>query len=146
MASGQRRGSAGGDVSAGDLATRNFIHAESRTSLFEIERLMRSARIRHLLIVDAGRLVGVLSYRDVLEFALARSPGAEALRSALASDLMQRDPVVAPPGLSLRDAARRMLAHRVGCLPVVDGPPSEKRVIGLLTEAALLRAAFQLDR
>jgi CBS domain-containing protein len=128
----------------GDLARRNFIHAESETTLFEVEQLMRSARIRHLMIIDGGRLAGVLSYRDLLEFALAKGPSPEALRSALASELMRRDPIVAAPTLTLRDAARRMLAHRIGCLPVVDGPPSESRVVGVLTEADLLRAAFQL--
>ncbi len=131
----------------GEIALRNFIHASAETSLFEVARIMSSAGIRHLVLVDGGRLAGVLSYRDVQDFAVAQTLGVaagEALRSACAAELMRRDPVTAEPGMKLREAARRMLAHRVGCLPVVEGAPPESRIVGVLTESDLLRAAFRL--
>jgi CBS domain-containing protein len=131
----------------GEIALRNFIHASAETSLLEVARLMGSARIRHLLVVDGGRLSGVLSYRDVQDYAFLRNPeggGLEVLRSARAAELMRRDPITAQPSLKLRDAARRMLAHRIGCLPIVEGEPPDARVVGMLTESDLLRAAFRL--
>jgi acetoin utilization protein AcuB len=130
---------------AGDLALRNFIHAPGETSLLDAQRLMRSARIRHLLIVEDGRLLGIVSYRDLLEVAAASPEALAALRTARADALMQRDPVVVAPETKLREAARRMVAHRVGCLPVVQGKDADARVIGILTESELLRAAFELS-
>ena len=67
-----------------DIALRNFIYASAETSLFDVARLMASARIRHLVLVDGDRLAGVLSYRDVQDFAagLARGAGtSDALRA-----------------------------------------------------------------
>jgi acetoin utilization protein AcuB len=145
------RGSSKGDDfgrrEVADVALRNFIHARGETSLLEVAQLMSSARIRHLLIVEDRRLAGVLSYRDVLEFAVSGGAGAtalEGLRATRAAELMRRDPIVVEPTTNLREAARRMVAHRVGCLPVVDGPSPDARVVGILTESDLLRAAFGL--
>jgi len=131
-----------------DIALRNFIYASAETSLFDVARLMASARIRHLVLVDGDRLAGVLSYRDVQDFAAGRARGAgtsDALRASRAAELMRRDPITAAPGMTLREAARRMLAHRVGCLPVVEGAPPDARVVAVLTESDLLRAAFRLE-
>lgn len=115
----------------------------------EAERLMRSARIRHLPVIEDGELRGVLSYRDLLEVALAeleRDPGRlPAVRSQTIGSLMSRDPVTATESTTLREAALRMVRHRIGCLPVVKGrAPDGVRVVGLLTESDLIRATLGL--
>jgi acetoin utilization protein AcuB len=125
------------------IMLRNFVFAGPEMTAYEAERLMRSARIRHLPVVSQGELCGMLSYRDLLEFTLAqleRDPrGGEALRAKTIESLMARDPVTAASGTTLREAALRMLRHRIGCLPIVDGA----RVVGLLTESDLIRAALR---
>jgi acetoin utilization protein AcuB len=130
---------------------RNFISAEPGMNAYEAERMMRSARIRHLPVVSDGELVGIVSYRDLLQFALEhleREPsGVETLRSRAIESLMSRDPVTATSGTTLHEAALRMLRHRIGCLPIVDGrAKGSTRVIGLLTESDLLRAALRPSR
>jgi acetoin utilization protein AcuB len=144
---GTEKGSGPGGPRVSDILLRDFVSADAETSLADVVQIMNSARIRHLVLVAGGQLQGVLSYRDVQDYALLRSPrapGLDALRDARARDLMRRDPIIAGPEMKLRDAARRMLAHRVGCLPVVDGAPPAARLVGLLTESSLLRAAFEL--
>jgi acetoin utilization protein AcuB len=126
---------------------RNFISAEPGMSAYEAERMMRSARIRHLPVVSDGELVGVLSYRDLLQFALDHLElglrGVEALRARPIESLMSRDPVTATSETTLREAAQRMLRHGIGCLPIVDG---NSHVVGLLTESDLIRAALRPTR
>lgn len=127
---------------------RNFIHVAPEATAQDARQLMRSARIRHLPVVSNGVLLGLLSYRDLLEFALRqaeRDPGAlDALRASTVAALMTADPVAATPSSTLEEAALRMLRHRVGCLPIVDGPdPARALVVGLLTESDVIRAALR---
>lgn len=128
------------------IMLRNFMFAGPEMTAYEAERMMRSARIRHLPVVSNGELCGILSYRDLLEFALGRLEGEprgiEALRAKSIEALMSRDPVTATSGTTLREAALRMLRHRIGCLPIVEGA----RVVGLLTESDLIRAALRPER
>jgi len=104
------------------------------------------ATTRHLVVLDPkGRVVGILSLRDLLEVSLARLrlPEAERARTPLrpmaVSDLMSRPVETIGPGEVLAAAANRMISHRIGCLPVVrkDGV-----MIGLVTDADLLEAAY----
>jgi acetoin utilization protein AcuB len=146
---GAKDGPLGGRVR--QIMLRNFVSADPEMTAYEAERMMRSARIRHLPVVSDGALVGVLSYRDLLQFALdhlGREPrGLEALRERTIESLMSRDPITAGSGTSLREAALRMLRHRVGCLPIVEGRgPADARVVGLLTESDLIRAALRPPR
>ena len=135
----------------GALMRVNFVSVGPEESLLDADRIMRLARIRHLPVVEAGRLVGVLSHRDVLDAAIARlekSDGVERaqhLRAISVATVMHRDPYTATEGTKLGDAARRMLRLKIGCLPVVrqgrDGP----ELVGLVTESDLLREAYAPD-
>ena len=135
----------------GALMRVNFVSVGPEESLLDADRIMRLARIRHLPVVDAGRLVGVLSHRDVLDASIARlekSDGVERaqhLRGISVATVMHRDPYTATESTSLGEAARRMLRLKIGCLPVVrqgrDGP----ELVGLVTESDLLREAYAPD-
>lgn len=51
-------------------------------------------------------------------------------------DVMQAKVITATPGETVRDAARRLLAHRISAVPVVD---DRGRVIGIVSEGDLMR-------
>src|SRR5581483_4126817 len=85
--------------------------------------LMRDRRIRHLPVVDGGRLVGVLSDRDLR--AVLLSPG---LAGATVGELMSEPPVTVTPRTAVEDAASLLVVKKIGCLPVVD----EERLVGIV--------------
>jgi CBS domain-containing protein len=89
---------------------------------------MRRHRIRHLVVVDGERLVGIVSERD-----LGSRKGA-ARRDLSVRDLMTADPVSASPTTTLRQAANLMRGRTVGSLLVVEGG----RVVGIVTTTDLL--------
>jgi CBS domain-containing membrane protein len=136
------------EATVSQLMRTNFVSVRSDESLLDADRIMRLARIRHLPVVEAGRLVGVLSHRDVLEASIARlekSDGVERaqhLRAISIAEVMHRDPYTATEGTTLGDAARRMLRLKVGCLPVIRRGRSGQELVGLVTESDLLRAAY----
>lgn len=117
-------------------------------TLLDADRIMRLARIRHLPVVEDGRLVGVLSHRDVLDASIARlekSDGVERaqhLRGIAIAEVMHREPYTATEATPLGEAARRMLGLKIGCLPVLGTGRGGLELIGIVTESDLLRAAY----
>lgn len=129
-----------------DVMRRDFITISRRENLLEALQLMRLARLRHLSIESDGMLVGILSYRDLQDALLAgasRSALAEpAIGQASAAELLANAPFSIAPDATLAEAATRLEHLRVGCLPVVERADQGLRLVGLLTESDLLRAAF----
>jgi CBS domain-containing protein/ribosome-associated translation inhibitor RaiA len=90
---------------------------------------MERERIRHLVVVDAGRLVGLLSERD-----LGGQGGAGLRRGRFVHELMTKHVASAKPGTTLRQAANLMRGRLIGSLPVV----SDGRVVGIVTATDVL--------
>jgi tRNA nucleotidyltransferase (CCA-adding enzyme) len=87
-------------------------------------------------VVDGGRLVGIVSRRDV---AAAEKQGK---LDRPVSGRMSRDVAVVAPEAPIEDALARMEARDVGRLPVV----AEGRVLGIVTRTDVLRALYGGER
>jgi acetoin utilization protein AcuB len=94
--------------------------------------LMDEHRIRHLPVVAGGRLIGMVSDRD-LRSAVREAPGIVARR------IMTPDPLTVTSQTRVEHAARLMLDARIGSLPVVDAD-----LVGIVTYTDLLRALVQV--
>jgi acetoin utilization protein AcuB len=125
-----------------NLMTAKPITADPNTPVLEARQIMLGKRIRHLLVTDGPKLLGIVTDRDIrlnlpspatslsvweINYLLARLTVASVMTKALVTVSPERDP---------RDAAALMLDHRIGALPVVDGG----QLIGIITETDLLRA------
>ena len=116
-------------IAVSDVMTRAVITIRPDTPSEKARALMDQHRIRHLPVVTEGRLVGMLSDRDVRSAAAGAS-------AARADRIMTRDPVTVTSRARVEHAARRMLEGRFGALPVVDGD----MLVGIVTYTDLLRA------
>jgi acetoin utilization protein AcuB len=87
---------------------------------------MRAAEVRHLLVVEGGRLVGIVSNRD-----LGRLLSGETRRSLAdpVSAIMTEAPVTVAPETPVTEATRLLLEMKIGALPVREGDD----VIGIFT-------------
>ncbi len=100
----------------------------------------RRRKFRHAPVVEEGRLVGIVSERDLLRAVPDLIGGLEAEEAGggnlrTVADVMTPDPLVAEPNHTIDEAAQRMEENRIGCLPVVE----EGRLVGLLTVTDVLR-------
>lgn len=122
-------------LSVGDFMTRELVTVQETDDLALAEQMLRLGSIRHLPVVRGGRLVGLVTQRDLLRAA------ARPARSTPVSDIMVREPTTVAPETPLVHAARTMLARKFGCLPVC-GP--DGALVGIITEADFVRFAADM--
>lgn len=103
--------------------------------LGDAHRLMARYRIRHLPVVREGKLCGILSERDILEYR-AKTAFREDWWRAPVSAAMVASPQTAGPDDSLTEVAGRLAAARIGAMPIVE----RGRLIGLITVTDVLEA------
>ena len=98
-------------------------------------------RIRHIPVVEDGRLVGLLSERDLMGaaattiFGLKQRSKSALLKSVLVKDVMKKRVVTVKPDTSIKETARLMKKKKIGCVPVVN----EGNLVGLVTTTDILR-------
>lgn len=103
--------------------------------------VMTLGRIRHLPILDNGKVVGVLSQRNLFHSALVTALGIrpkerkELLKAIRVNEVMSAPVITVSPDARLKEAARMMMEKKIGCLPVVENDT----LMGLLTESDMLR-------
>ena len=121
-----------------DLMSREVSTLDRNEELALADQIMSISRIRHMPVVDEeGKLVGILSQRDLFRSALIRALGHgsfaqdRALRSLRVKDVMSAEVETASPDESLASVAGRMARRKIGCLPVVE----DERLVGILSEA-----------
>jgi CBS domain-containing protein len=81
-------------------------------------KVMAQQDIGSLVVMDRGRLVGMLTFREVLE-ALAQRGGA--LGDLAIDAIYERDPLTAAPSLEVMELRRGMLERHARYVPVMDG-------------------------
>lgn len=113
------------------MTSSGVLSAREDDDLALAAQMMVWGGVRHLPVVRGGVVVGVLSERDVL--ARRAQEGREAERLQV-RDVMRQPALVARPDEDVREAAARMVGHRVGCLPVVE----DGRLLGIVTRSDLL--------
>jgi CBS domain-containing protein len=98
-------------------------------------------RIRHIPVVDGGRLVGLLSERDLMGaaasqiFGLKQKSKSALLKSVPIKDVMKKRLVTVTPDTPIKEAAHLMAEKKIGCVPVVD----DGTLVGLVTTTDILR-------
>ena len=99
-------------------------------------RTMSEQNLGSLVMVDQGRLVGVLTFREILQ-ALARR--GDTLGDVRVGDIMVRDPVTAEPGMEVNDLRRTMLESGARYLPVVQ----DGRLLGVISFRDVAKAVLE---
>jgi CBS domain-containing protein len=87
-------------------------------TVMDAVKVMADNDIGSLVVMDGGKLAGMLTFREVLA-ALAKREGA--LAAVKVSDIYEHDPLTAAPSLDVMDLRRTMLERHARYVPVMEG-------------------------
>jgi CBS domain-containing protein len=89
-----------------------------------------------LVVIDKGRVVGMLTFKELLQ---AVNQGGGALGEARVADIMERDPVSASPGMEVNDLRRTMIESGARYLPVMESD----KLIGVISFRDVAKAVLE---
>jgi acetoin utilization protein AcuB len=115
-----------------DIMTPDPRVIEPGATVREAWATMKENGFRHLPVVDAGRLVGVISITDIGRLGAA----VPAILERTVAQSMTPNPMTMSPDEPIESAAAQMGLHKVNCLPIVEGG----KLIGIVTTYDLLDA------
>jgi acetoin utilization protein AcuB len=125
-----------------DAMTREVVTVAPEMSAGQAWGLCRERNIRHLPVVEGGRLVGIISDRDLRDLSPPRNtPDQEnTLGWVRIRDVMSPEVVTAHPLDTIEHAASVIYENRFNCLPVV----AEGELVGIITSSDLVRTLVEL--
>lgn len=127
-----------------DIMTRKVVCLLEEENLEHIARAMERFEFRHLPVIDEGKLVGIVSQRDLLQASVSNlDPDYDLKDSNLKHNIfvaeIMRSPVISVrPDTPLLQAARLLREHRFGCLPVTE---LDGTLVGIVTDFDFVRLA-----
>jgi acetoin utilization protein AcuB len=124
------------------IMSSRVVSVEMDDKLSVVKEIFDKLRFHHVLVIEGGKLVGVVSDRDLLKAlsprlgTLSESGSDSATLNKRVHQIMSRKPITLRSGASLMDAVQVFTAHRISCIPIVD---HDDMPIGILSWRDLLK-------
>lgn len=120
----------------GDVMTREVVTVGPDDTLKRIREIFEQHPFHHVIVVDKGRVVGVISDRDVLRHLspfigktfMERQQDVNTLNRR-AHQIMHRRPITATDDTPVEVGTKMLLDHDISCLPIVDATSTLKGVV-----------------
>jgi acetoin utilization protein AcuB len=129
-----------------DLMSRTPVTIAPATAVLDAYRVMQVQRVRHLLVLDQGRLVGIVSDRDIrlnMPATTMRPWELDYVTTHLTvAHIMTRHLIVVESAREAGAAATMMLTEQIDALPVID----DGLLVGLVTSSDVVRAFIDIVR
>ena len=121
---------------------------DENTSIMKTTQLMKEHRIRRIPVVREGRLIGIVSDRDIKEAAPSKTTSLDVhelyylLSEIKVKDIMTPNPLVLYEEDSVEKAAVIMLENKISGLPVIN---QESEVVGIITQTDILKVMISIS-
>jgi acetoin utilization protein AcuB len=124
-----------------DLMTREVVTLGPNQALSDVVESMRRRKIRHLPVVENGKLVGIVTDRDVKRALPSVFSGDQVeyervLNETTVDKVMTRDPYTVGPRDEVKEALKVMIERKIGAVPVVN----DGALVGIVTDIDFLKA------
>ena len=125
----------------------NVITVDADDSMLDATKLLKEHNIRHLPVLEKGKLVGVVTDRDLKRAAPSDATALEAhellylIANIKVREIMTKNPITVPYNFTIEEAAELLLQARISGMPVVD---KDGDVIGTITQTDLFKVLISL--
>ena len=132
-------------MSVEKIMSKSVVIVELDDSLKIVKEIFDKVRFHHLLVVESGKLFGVLSDRDLLKAlspkigTVSETAGDEATLNKRVHQIMTRKPVSLTPNAGIYDAIKLFNKHNISCIPVVD---AERKPVGIISWRDILKELY----
>jgi len=122
--------------------TKDVISVDVNDSMQDAARLIRKHKIKRLPVMENGKLVGIITDRDLKRASASDVTTLEIhellflISEIKISDIMTKDPITIPLDYTIDEAAQILLEHKLSGAPVVD---DEGQVTGVITQTDIFR-------
>ena len=129
-----------------DVMTRNLITVDPETSFTDALKIMRENRIRRLPVLEDGKLVGIVTEKDILYASPSKATTLDVwelhylLNKLKIREIMTRDVVTIQEDTPVEEAAKIMVDNKIGALPVVKG----NELVGIITETDIFKVFLEM--
>ena len=123
-----------------EIMTKKVIVVTTETPLHEIEEILATKPIHHLVVLNEGMVKGIISKNDILH--IYRSVGLvdpNGMMSVKAKDIMVSDPMTVDPDDTIGLVSDIILANKFHSLPIVD----DGELVGIVTSHDLIKYSYQ---
>lgn len=123
-----------------DVMHRPVLTLDPTVSLGQAYTRMLEHNIRHIPVLQAGKLVGMITDRDLRLATSSFHPGGPRPPETPIGEIMSQPPITGDPLDPVEEAARTMREHKIGALPILEG----ETLVGIVTGIDLLEALLRL--
>ena len=131
-----------------DWMSKDLVTIDEETSIMKASKVMKQNDIQHLPVLKKGRLVSIVSDRDLKEATPSKATTLDIhemyhlLDTITVKSLMPKNLYTIAPGDTVERAAAVMLKHHISALPVVD---AQGALSGILTKGDVFRAFVSIS-
>lgn len=131
-------------MKAQDIMTHNVISVDMDDRLPDIKKIMETHEFHHLPVTDNGKLVGIISDRDLLRLIspfinkVSEQPRDTDTLNRAAHQVMTRQPIAVKAETSIEEILTWFKQLDISCLPVID---EDEQVIGMISWRDLIKHA-----
>ncbi len=127
--------------------SKNPITIDETASLSDAINLLKQHKIRRLPVLKKGKLIGIISDRDLKEASPSKVTSLDIwelhylMSKIIVKQIMTKNPVTVSPETTLERAAILMFDNKIGGLPVID---KGNKLVGILTEQDVFKALINI--
>jgi acetoin utilization protein AcuB len=126
---------------------KNVVTVDAEDSMLDATKILKDRDIRHLPVLRKGKLVGIVTDRDLKKASPSEATTLEVhellylLANIKVEEIMTKNPVTVPPYYTVEEAAEILLSKKISGLPVVD---DEGKVVGTITQTDIFKVLIAL--
>jgi acetoin utilization protein AcuB len=126
--------------------TRKVFSVKPDDSVSNVVRIIEEKHIKHIPVVEQGRLRGIVSDRDIKDYCPSKATSLDMyelhylLAKTSAKEVMKKKVITAAPDMPVEEAAMVLYDKNIGCLPVIESG----KLVGIISDRDIFRALIDI--